>query len=60
MGKLADRVAAASAAMVDAIHSKADYLTAETVNAPLQMKEFIEMGVASIGTDYPDLLRSTS
>ncbi len=52
--------------------SKADYLTAEaveaahraglavsgwTVNLPLQMKEFIEMGVASIGTDYPDRLR---
>jgi len=73
VGRLADPVAAARAALADAIHPKADYLTAEdiqeahgaglavstwTVNAPSQMREFIEMGVDSIGTNYPDLLPS--
>lgn len=73
VGRLTDPVAAASAAMADAIHPKADYLTAETVEAahkaglavstwtlndPRQTKKFIEMGVDSIGTDYPDRLRT--
>ena len=75
VGRLADPTAAARAAMADAIHPKADYLTAEdvseahlaglavstwTVNDPSQMGEFIEMGVDSIGTNYPDLLGSVS
>ncbi len=73
VGRLTDPVAAASAAMADAIHPKADYLTAETVEAahraglavstwtlndPPQTKKFIGMGVDSIGTDYPDRLRT--
>jgi len=73
VGRLADPVAAAKAAMADAIHPQADYLATRdikeahqaglavstwVVNDPLRMRGFMEMGVDSIGTDYPNLLRS--
>jgi glycerophosphoryl diester phosphodiesterase len=71
VGRLIDPVAAARAAMAIAIHPKADYLTKEvvevahraglavstwTVNNLSRLEELIEMGVDSIGTNYPDLL----
>lgn len=75
VGRLANLVAAAQAAMADAIHPKADYLTAQdveeahkaglavstwNVNDLMWAKRFVGMGVDSIGTNYPDMLRSVS
>lgn len=68
-----DVVSIARAARADAIHPQANYLTAEAVeeahgaglavstwvvNEPSQMRELADMGVDSVGTNYPDLLRS--
>jgi len=73
VGRLADPVAVARAAMADALHPNVNYLTAEdvreahraglavstwVVNDPSWAQELAGMGVDSIGTNYPDRLRS--
>jgi glycerophosphoryl diester phosphodiesterase len=68
-----DAVSMARTARADAIHPNVGYLTAETVgeahraglavstwivNDPLQMRKLADMGVDSVGTNYPDRLCS--